>query len=48
VNAGNVKATVLLPAIETVPAPSRSDKNNGAGAVALVVLPSVTFVVADV
>jgi len=54
VNAGNVKDTVLLrlysplPPIETVPTPERSDKNNGAGAVAVVLVPLVTFVVAEV
>jgi len=48
VNAGIVKATVLLWSIETVPLPDRSDRNNGAGAVAVVLVPLVTFVVADV
>jgi hypothetical protein len=48
VKAGNVKGTVLLPSMFTVPKPGRSDRNNGAGAVAEVVVPLVTFVVAAV
>src|ERR1039458_9106105 len=43
VKAGNVKGTVLLPSMFTVPKPGRSDRNNGAGAVASVVVLLVRF-----